>query len=115
VGRRHLGPEVDVQVVPDKGLVYGVGLYDGYPRYTGAWLEHRPCGLVVMLANAGNRDFRRPNVIRYVGSRPSYRHSATVMCQRRGGWSPSQSRHSTSYSPASRASKTNEVRARELQ
>src|SRR4051794_15860074 len=32
-GQRHLGPDVDVHVVSDKGLVYGVALYDDHPRY----------------------------------------------------------------------------------
>lgn len=31
--QRHLGPDVDVHVVSDKGLVCGVALYDDYPRY----------------------------------------------------------------------------------
>jgi hypothetical protein len=66
--QRHLGPDVDVHVVSDKGLVYGVALYDDYPRYVEAWLEHRPRGLVVLPVNASNRDFRRPNVIPYDGS-----------------------------------------------
>jgi 5'-nucleotidase len=66
--QRHLGPDVDVHVVSDKGLVYGVALYDDYPRYLEAWLEHRPRGLVVMPVNASNRDFRHPNVIPYDGT-----------------------------------------------
>jgi 5'-nucleotidase len=66
--QRHLGPDVDVHVVSDKGLVYGVALYDDYPRYAEAWLTHRPRGLVVMLANTGNKDFRHPNVLRYDGT-----------------------------------------------
>jgi hypothetical protein len=66
--QRHLGPDVDVHVVSDKGLVYGVALYDDYPRYAEAWLEHRPRGLVVMPFCEGNRDFRHPNVIRYDGT-----------------------------------------------
>jgi hypothetical protein len=66
--QRHLGPDVDVHVVSDKGLVYGVALYDDYPRYIEAWLEHRPRGLVVMPVNAGNRGFCQPNVIPYDGT-----------------------------------------------
>jgi 5'-nucleotidase len=65
--QRHLGPDVDVHVVSDKGLVYGVALYDDYPRYVEAWLEHRARGLVVMPVNSGNRDFRHPNVLPYDG------------------------------------------------
>lgn len=59
---------MDVHVVSDKGLVYGVALYDDYPRYIEAWLEHRPRGLVVMPANASNKHFSHPNVIRYDGT-----------------------------------------------
>jgi hypothetical protein len=66
--QRHLGPHVDVHVVSDKGLVYGVALYDDYPRYIEAWLEHRHRGLVVMPVNSSNRDFRHPNVLHYDGS-----------------------------------------------
>jgi hypothetical protein len=66
--QRHLGSDVDVHVVSDKGLVYGVALYDDFPRYIEAWLEHRPRGLVIMPVNASNRDFRLPNVLPYDGS-----------------------------------------------
>jgi hypothetical protein len=66
--RGHLGPEVDVHVVSDKGLVYGVALYDDYPVYIEAWLRNRPRGLVVMPVNSRNRDFRHPNVIPYDGT-----------------------------------------------
>ena len=66
--QRHLGPEVDVHIVSDKSLVYGVALYDDYPPYVEAWLEHRPRGLVVLPANAANKSFRHPNVIRYDGT-----------------------------------------------
>ena len=66
--QRHLGPDVGVHVVSDKGLVYGVALYDDYPPYIEAWLRHRPRGLVVMPAGGGNKDFRRPNVVRYDGT-----------------------------------------------
>jgi len=66
--RHHLGPDVDVHVVSDKGLVYGVALYDDYPGYVEAWLNHRPRGLVVMPVNASNRGFRHPNVVAYDGT-----------------------------------------------
>lgn len=65
--QRHLGPDVDVHVVSDKGLVYGVALYDDFPAYIEAWLRHRPRGLVVMPLSAGNKDHRHPNVIAYDG------------------------------------------------
>jgi 5'-nucleotidase len=66
--QRHLGSEVDIHIVSDKGLVYGVALYDDYPAYVEAWLEHRPRGLVVMPVTAGNGDFRHRNVVRYDGT-----------------------------------------------
>jgi hypothetical protein len=66
--QRHLGPEVDIHVVSDKGLVYGVALYDDYPPYIQAWLRHRGRGLVVMPVNDLNRDFRHPNVLPYDGT-----------------------------------------------
>jgi hypothetical protein len=66
--QRHLGPAVDVHVVSDKGLVYGVALYDDHPAYAGAWLRHRPRGLVVMPTTESNRDFRHPNLVRFDGT-----------------------------------------------
>ena len=66
--QKHLGSEIDVHVVTDKGLVYGVALYDDHPPYIEAWLRHRPRGLVVMPLAGDNRDFRHPNVIRYDGT-----------------------------------------------
>lgn len=66
--QRRLGPDVDIHVVSDKGLVYGVALYDDYPPYVEAWLRHRPRGLVVMPAHEHNRDFRHPNVVPYDGT-----------------------------------------------
>jgi hypothetical protein len=66
--QRHLGPEIDVHVVTDKGLVYGVALYDDHPPYIEAWLRHRRRGLVVMPLGDENREFRHPNLIRYDGT-----------------------------------------------
>jgi hypothetical protein len=66
--RRHLGEDVDVHIVSDKGLVYGVALYDDYPEYITAWLRHRPRGLVVMPVTAANRGFTHANVVPYDGS-----------------------------------------------
>jgi 5'-nucleotidase len=66
--QHHLGTDVDVHVVSDKGLVYGVALYDDYPRYIEAWLKNRPRGLVVMPVNSGNHDFRHANVLPYDGT-----------------------------------------------
>jgi hypothetical protein len=66
--QRHLGPDVDVHVVSDKGLVYGVALYDDYLAYVEAWLEHRRRGLVIMPINSSNSGFSHPNVIPYDGT-----------------------------------------------
>jgi hypothetical protein len=48
------GLGVDVRVVSDKGLVYGVALSEDYPRHAEGWPQHCPRGLVVMPANAVN-------------------------------------------------------------
>jgi hypothetical protein len=66
--QRHLGPDVDVHIVSDKGLVYGVALYDDYPDYVRSWLRHRPRGLVIMPAYPSNADFQHPNVVRFDGT-----------------------------------------------
>jgi hypothetical protein len=66
--QRHLGSDVDIHIVSDKGLVYGVGLYDDYPEYARTWLRHRPRGLVIMPAYPKNADFVHPNVLRFDGS-----------------------------------------------
>jgi hypothetical protein len=84
--QRHLGPDVDVHVVSDKGLVYGVALYDDYPLYIEAWLEHRRRGLVVMPVNASNRDFRHANVLPYDGSNlAEVERAMRVVLRRRPG------------------------------
>jgi 5'-nucleotidase len=62
--QEHLGPDVDVHVTSDKGLVYGKILYDDYPAYMLRWLEHRPRGLGIMPGTPGNKSFSHPNVIR---------------------------------------------------
>lgn len=66
--QRHLGSDVDIHVTSDKGLVYGKLLYDDYPEYMLRWLRHRPRGLGIMPANANNRDFAHPNVVKWDGT-----------------------------------------------
>jgi hypothetical protein len=66
--QRHLGPDVDVHVTSDKGLVYGKLLYDDYPDYALRWLAHRPRGLVVMPVTPHNREFAHPNVVKWDGT-----------------------------------------------
>lgn len=66
--QRHIGPEVDIHVTSDKGLVYGKFLYDDYPDYMLRWLRHRPRGLGVMPVCPQNRDFTHPNVVKWDGT-----------------------------------------------
>lgn len=63
---RQYVPEVPVTISEDKGLVYGRVLFDDWPPYIERWLEWRPRGLIVMLDHPWNRDFKHPNVFRYV-------------------------------------------------
>lgn len=61
-------PDVDVHVTSDKGLFYGKVLYDDFPDYMTAWLEHRPRGLGIMPVTNSNKKFHHPNVIKYDGT-----------------------------------------------
>jgi hypothetical protein len=42
--QKHLGPDIDIHITRNKGMVYGKFLYDDYPEYMLKWLEHRPEG-----------------------------------------------------------------------
>jgi hypothetical protein len=66
--QRHIGPEVDIHVTSDKGLVYGKLLYDDYPDYMLRWLRHRPRGLGIMPVGPHNRAFTHPNVVKWDGT-----------------------------------------------
>ena len=66
--QRHIGPEVDIHVTSDKGLVYGKLLYDDFPDYMLRWLRHRPRGLGIMPVCPQNRDFTHPNVVKWDGT-----------------------------------------------
>ncbi len=48
---------IAVNLVEDKGLVYGKILVDDYPPYINRWLEWRPRGLVFMPEQSWNRGF----------------------------------------------------------
>jgi 5'-nucleotidase len=65
---RNLGPDTDMTITRDKGLVYGKVLVDDFPGYVNRWLQWRPRGLVIMPANKGNEDYTHKQVIRYDGS-----------------------------------------------
>jgi len=63
----NLGPDTDIIITRDKGLVYGKVLVDDYPAYVERWLQWRPRGVVIMPANNENAGYHNPNVIRYDG------------------------------------------------
>lgn len=65
---KYLGPETDITITRDKGLVYGKILVDDYPGYIQRWLDWRDRGLVIMPANEQNKNYSHPRVIRYDGS-----------------------------------------------
>lgn len=64
----NLGPDVDITITRDKGLVYGTVLVDDYPEYVLHWLKWRPRGLVVMPTNESNKNFKHKQVIHYDGT-----------------------------------------------
>lgn len=66
--QKHLGPDIDIHITRNKGLVYGKFLYDDYPDYMLRWLKHRPRGLGIMPVNKINKDFQHPQVVRWDGS-----------------------------------------------
>lgn len=65
--REHL-PGVPITISSDKSLVYGRVLVDDYGPYFLPWLEHRPRGLVIAVAQPWNADIKHSNLIRYDGS-----------------------------------------------
>jgi hypothetical protein len=66
--QKHLGPDIDIHITRNKGMVYGKFLYDDYIDYMLRWLEHRPRGLGIMPVNQANKDFRHPQVVRWDGA-----------------------------------------------
>lgn len=64
---KNLGPDTDMIITRDKGLVYGKILVDDFPGYAERWLQWRPRGLVIMPANKENENYRHKQVIRYTG------------------------------------------------
>lgn len=71
--QEHL-PGAAVTLSDDKSMVYGRVLYDDFAPYFEPWLQHRPRGLVICLAQPWNADYApggpkaRPQVLRYDGS-----------------------------------------------
>jgi hypothetical protein len=66
--QKYLGPDIDIHITRNKGMVYGKFLYDDFPEYMLRWLEHRPRGLGIMPVKKSNQDFRHPQVIRWDGT-----------------------------------------------
>ncbi len=66
--QKHLGPDIDIHITRNKGMVYGKFLYDDFPEFMLRWLEHRPRGLGIMPVNRGNKNFRHPQVVRWGGT-----------------------------------------------
>jgi hypothetical protein len=60
--------EADIHLTMNKGLVYGRLLFDDYEDYMTSWLQHRPRGLGIMPVTLYNRDYSRPNVVKYDGT-----------------------------------------------
>jgi 5'(3')-deoxyribonucleotidase len=54
---------ITVNLVEDKGLVYGRFLVDDYPPYIEKWLAWRPRGIVIMPEQPWNLTYRRDRVI----------------------------------------------------
>jgi 5'(3')-deoxyribonucleotidase len=65
---KHLGPNTNLTITRNKGLVYGKVLVDDFPEYVEQWLSWRERGLVIMPANDSNIGYEHPQVIRYDGS-----------------------------------------------
>lgn len=59
--------DLPINMVTDKGLVYGRVLVDDWPEYFMRWLEWRPRGLVVCVKQPWNEKVEHPNVVIYNG------------------------------------------------
>lgn len=60
-------PDLPIILAEDKGLVYGKVLVDDWPEYVERWIQWRPRGLVISVAQRWNEGIEKlsPNVIRY--------------------------------------------------
>lgn len=61
-------PDASITITQDKSLMYGAILVDDWPEYFEAWLEARPRGLVICVAQPWNEDVDHPQVVRYDGT-----------------------------------------------
>lgn len=60
---KHM-PGQKVTLTHDKSLMYGKILFDDWPPYITAWLQHRPRGHVLMMDTPHNQGFKHPHVMR---------------------------------------------------
>ena len=65
-------PHAKVTITEDKSTSYGRVLFDDWPPYVEAWLEHRPRGLVIMLDYDYNREFDHPQVYKVSQTNPDF-------------------------------------------
>lgn len=66
--KRNLPEDFEVTLTQDKSKVYGKVLVDDWVPYFLPWLEVRPRGLVVAVAQPWNKDVDHPRVVRYDGT-----------------------------------------------
>ena len=80
---KHLGPDTDITITRNKGIVYGKVLVDDFPKYVEQWLSWRDRGLVIMPANESNIGYKHPQVIRYDGSNLDHVRRAMILARNR--------------------------------
>jgi hypothetical protein len=61
-------PDASITVTETKHLTYGRALVDDWPEYYLPWLEVRPRGIVVAVAQSWNEGETHPRVVRYDGT-----------------------------------------------
>lgn len=61
-------PDFHVTIGGKKQLVYGKVLFDDWPGYILPWLEVRPRGLAIAVAQPWNEGLTHPNLVRYDGT-----------------------------------------------
>lgn len=70
----------------NKSSVYGHFLCDDYTPYLSGWLNHRPRGLAIVIANQTNDYWDHPNAIRYDGTnQEEIRRALRAVFKRKSG------------------------------
>lgn len=73
-------PDAFVNLVQIKSMMYGHLLFDDWPAYYYPWLEHRPRGYVIAVAQPWNKpSFTHKRLVRYDGSKGSKDEVAEVI------------------------------------